>query len=202
MKRKRTNRYLFPIALILVLAFPYQGKAQNNSDRLKPNNAISLYGGAGITMQSSQLFMEQRDFYPNYVVGLQWRPNHQLFMELESGFVTIGRESLAVDSTGFGMTDYKASLSAVPLLLVFTMRIKGIDLSGGAGISKVYSTIEAFNTPMKANRWFYTYYVAVGHSFQFKRFCIQPRANLYSFSKLDKTIVGVSLITSYDFYSR
>jgi hypothetical protein len=200
MKLKRINTYLFPIALILVLAF--HCKAQNNSNRLRPDNAISLYGGAGITLQSNQLLSGQRDFYPNYVLGLQWRPNHQLFMGLESGSVTIEKESIAIDSTNFGMTAYNASLSALPLLLVFTMRIKGIDLSGGLGISKVYSTIEAFNAPMKANRWFYTYYVAVGHSFQLKRFSIQPRATIYSFSRLDKTIAGISLLVSYDFFSR
>ena len=192
-KRKET--------MILIIFIVFSGSLVSQSEKVKKPSTYALlfYGGTGISKQTSQSTYGKAYITPLYTLGIQWRPNHLLSIGIESGYANIEKKTEENVLTEYGTTLFNASLSEMPIVLIYNMRIEHIDISGGLGISNVISRIEAFNTQTKTNRWFYTYYAAIGVNFPVKSMTFLVRANLFSFEKLNKTIAGVGLLISYDF---
>lgn len=72
-----------------------------------------------------------------YTFRLMWEPEHRLAMGLESGYYTV----YSLDRPGG-----TAKLSAVPLLLSFRIRVlPDFYLSGGPGLTIMYSNVSVFN---------------------------------------------------------
>jgi len=187
---------------ILILVFTMIAgllSAQTETAKGSSGFALSVYGGTGFTKQISHPKNNGTIFHPSFLYGFQWKANHLVSIGIESGYVTIDTKTEENVSSAYGTTSFHASLSAIPYIPVYHMRIKHIDVSGGIGISNVTSAMEAFNTQINTSRWFYTYYAAIGYSYSVKRLNISARANLYSFDKMKTTIAGASIVITYDF---
>ncbi len=89
-----------------------------------------------------------------YSLRLLWYPDHRLRMGLESGWTTLYSYELKNVETSFGETDASLSLSAVPLLAVFSMQIIGpISLSAGVGGYIVRSHAKSFDVTVDITRF-------------------------------------------------
>ncbi len=89
-----------------------------------------------------------------YSLRLLWYPDHRLRLGLESGWTTLYSYELKDVETSFGETDASLSLSAVPLLAVFSMQIVGpISLSAGIGGYIVRSHAKSFDVTVDITRF-------------------------------------------------
>ncbi len=85
---------------------------------------------------------------------LLWHPDHRLRFGVESGWTRFYTYELRGVETTFGATDASLSLSAVPLLAVFSMQIHdAITLFAGAGGYFVRSHATSFGTTVDVTRF-------------------------------------------------
>jgi hypothetical protein len=78
---------------------------------------------------------------------LSWLPDHRLRVGVETGWTRFYSYDLRDVETSFGTTDASLSLSAVPLLLVFSMPVAGsLQLHAGTGGYYVRSHATSFGS--------------------------------------------------------
>jgi hypothetical protein len=166
----------------------------------KPDSlfSISVDATPGLTANIESGKITQVNFAPSF--RLFWKPNHLLNIGIETSFLKLDRETRTNIETEFGTTYFKAKLNAIPILLVFNMKVWHVDVYGGMGVSYVTSKVEAFDTKVIAHIWRYAYCFGVGYTYPIKRFGIGVEARMYSFAKLEKTMIGIMPKLTYDFY--
>jgi hypothetical protein len=85
---------------------------------------------------------------------LLWYPDHRLRMGVESGWTRFYSYDLKDVATSFGTTDASLSLSAIPLVAVFSMSLGGsVTLYAGAGGYFVRSHASSFGTTVDVTRF-------------------------------------------------
>ncbi|MBE0645317.1 MAG: hypothetical protein IH600_14640 [Bacteroidetes bacterium] len=85
---------------------------------------------------------------------LLWHPDHRLRLGVESGWTRFYTYKRTDVETSFGTTDASLSLSAVPLLAVFSMQIHGaVTLFAGSGGYFVRSHAVSFGTTVDVTRF-------------------------------------------------
>ena len=89
-----------------------------------------------------------------FSAALEWHPGARLRLALESGWTTFYSYELTAVDTPFGTTDASLSLSAVPLLAVFSMPIiSSFTLHGGTGGYFVRSHATSFGETVDVVRF-------------------------------------------------
>jgi hypothetical protein len=187
------NKYC-PLALGLLLAFNVVLHAEKRDSVF----ALSIEVTPGLTTNIESGKINQLNFAPSLRVF--WKPNHLLNIGIETSLLKLDRESRTNVESEFGTTSFKAALNALPVLLIFNMKVLHIDVYGGIGASYITSKVDAFNTKVIAHIWRYTYCCGVGYTYPLKRFGIGIEARMYSFAKLEKTMIGIMPKLTYDFY--
>ena len=123
-------------------------------------------------------------------IRVLWEPNHLLNIGLESSYLTMLKQDSSIVSTSFGTTIYKARLNAIPILLVFNMKVAKIDLYYGIGLSYVTSRLEAFSDRVIVSNWYYCYDLAIAYKYPLsKKIDIGIEAKSYFFPKLPAGVV-------------
>jgi hypothetical protein len=80
------------------------------------------------------------------------------------------------------------------------MNLYGIGIYGGLGTTYVTSSIEAMNSRINVNNWYYTYYLGIGYNYYFSdSFGIGFEADIYTFSLMQVRSGGLKLKLNYDF---
>lgn len=131
-----------------------------------------------------------------------WKPNHKLNIGVESAYLSISKHDSDLVSSSFGNTIFKARMNAIPVLLVFNMKILKIDLYAGIGLSNITSRLEAFQDKVIVKDWYYTYNLGVGYSYPLsKNFRIGIEAKAYFFPRIQKISEGMVINISYSFLS-
>jgi hypothetical protein len=187
------NKYC-PLAIALLFAITVVLHAEKRDSLF----AISIDVTPGLTTNFESGKLNQLNFAPSMRVF--WKPNHLLNIGFETSLLKLDRESRTNVESEFGPTSLKAALNAIPLLMVFNMKILHIDVYGGIGASYVTSKVNAFNTKVIAHIWRYTYCFGVGYTYPLKRIGIGIEARMYSFAKLEKTMIGIMPKLTYDLY--
>jgi hypothetical protein len=89
-----------------------------------------------------------------FTARICWHPDHRLRVGMESGWTRFYTYDLKDVETSFGRTDASLSLSAVPLLVVFSMPVLGsFTLSGGTGGYLVRSHATSFSKTVDVQRF-------------------------------------------------
>ncbi len=126
--------------------------------------------------------------------------NHHLNIGLETGYLTISKLDSTIVSTPYGDTTFKARLNAIPLLLVFNMKVSKIDLYYGLGISYLTTHLEAFDEKVKVGNWYYCTNIAIAYKYPItKNIGIGIEAKSYFFPKLQTVTSGLSINLNYQF---
>ncbi|MFZ1729472.1 MAG: hypothetical protein WBQ23_03900 [Bacteroidota bacterium] len=97
---------------------------------------------------------------------LLWYSDHRLRMGLESGWTRFYSYQLTDVETSFGRTDASLSLSAIPVLAVFSMAVgSAVVLYGGAGGYFVRSHATSFGTTVDVTRFSQGWMAAVSYDY-------------------------------------
>ncbi len=188
------------LLLFFLYVFTQKVNAQEKSSSDNKNFALSATIGNGLTaiIAYNNSFADNIFYSPS--VRLLWKPNHLLNIGVESAYLTVSKQDSTLASTAFGETALRARLNAIPLLVVFNMKISKIDLYYGIGISSVTSRLEAFGDRVVVTNWYYCYNLAIAYSYPIARNIeIGIEAKSYFFPKLQKISGGLHVNLSYYF---
>jgi hypothetical protein len=166
----------------------------------KKGFALSASIGSGYiaNIDQEKSFNENIFFSPS--VRVMWKPNHRLNIGVETAYLTVSKLDSTLQSTPFGSTILKARLNAIPLLLVFNMKIAKIDLYYGIGVSYTTSHLQAFEERIVVSNWYYCYNFGFAYNRSItKNLELGIESKTYFFPKLQKVSSGLELILSYRF---
>ena len=162
--------------------------------------ALSATIGNGLTYNIQNQNPLLGNIFYSPTIRLLWEPNHRLNIGLESGYLTISKLDSTIVSTPYGDTTFKARLNAIPLLLVFNMKVSKINLFYGMGISYLTTRLEAFDEKVKVGNWYYCYNIAIAYKYPVtKNIGIGIEAKSYFFPKLQTVTSGLSINLNYQF---
>lgn len=174
--------------------------SQNNN--LKNTNfTLNISFGNSLIANFDNEIIHLNSFYYSPNLRVLWKPNHLLNIGVESAYLTISKQDSDQVSTSFGNTIFKARLNAIPILLVFNMKISKLDLYSGIGVSNIISRLEAFEEKVFVNDWYYCYNLGIGYSQSLtKDFEIGIDAKSYFFPRIQKISGGIAVTISYYFF--
>lgn len=188
------------LLIILIHLFVItNGLSQEEKPVLK-KFALNATIGNGIIANFGNNTHSINNIYYAPTLRVLWKPNHILNIGIETGYLTISKQDSDLVSTSFGNTIFKARINAIPVLLVFNMKISKIDLYAGIGISSITSRLEAFQDKVIVNDWYYAYNLGIGYSFPIsKDFHIGIETKTYFFPRIQKISGGLVINFSYSF---
>lgn len=151
---KHTN---FPFLALFVLLIATSSQAQDIVGvRSDTTAAIGLTLGGGFTfypMPYEAPFEIDRERY-GFSLRLTLYPSRRLRLSVESGWTAFYSYELRDVETSFGRTDASLSLTAIPLLVVFSMPVIGsLALHGGTGGYFVRSHAVSFDQTVDVVRF-------------------------------------------------
>jgi len=162
----------------------------SESARTDTTFSFSIDLSAGITANQNDL--NDVHFLPS--LGFYWNPDHLLSIGLEVSHIRLKESRLRNVESEFGTTDFQGTLKGYPMLLVFTMPVTYVDVYGGIGLANVESGVDAFDKNVTTRYWYYCYYFSTGYQYKLSdRVNTGIRFRLYSFPKLEQTVLGMTL---------
>ena len=86
-------------------------------------------------------------------VRVMWNPEHLLSVGLETGYQYLYSIDVSDYSTDYGTTQFSASMYAVPIFMVFSMKIApNVKLTAGSGMYLLYNSGELFGDNLISNQ--------------------------------------------------
>lgn len=150
-------------------------------------NAYSLY-------LDNKYEIKDKEYSPTF--RFIWKPNHNLSLGVESGYVPILIEDFKKDNSKF-----EGKMYAIPILFNLTYDLYIAYLFAGFGPSLINSKITALNEVINSNIWAGTYNYGLGLKIPFSRnFSIGVEAQGFYFSKINKIVAQAGLNLTYGFY--
>ena len=187
------------IIFLILIAFTLNINAQET----KPNNkgfALSFNIGNGLIANIDAKNNLTDNIFYSPSIRVLWEPNHLLNIGIESSYLTMLKQDSSTVSTTFSSTIFRARLNAIPILLVFNMKVAKIDLYYGIGLSYVTSKLEAFNDRVEVSNWYYCYDLAIAYKYPLsKSIDIGIEAKSYFFPKVLKISGGAVINFTYTF---
>jgi hypothetical protein len=169
---------------------------QKNS--LKKGYSLSVSIGNGIIANIDQHKKFNENIFYSPSLRLLWKPDHILNIGIESAYMTVSKQDSTLTSTAFGATVLKARLNAIPIMLVFNMKVLKVDLYYGIGLGYVTSRLEAFGEKVVVSNWYYCYDIAIAYTHPLtKKIDIGIEGKSYFFPKLQKVSGGIVVNFSY-----
>lgn len=160
--------------------------------------SVTIGNGFNYNIQNQKPVMDNIFYSP--AIRLLWEPNHLLNIGVETGYLTISKQDSTIVSTPYGQTIFKARLNAIPLLLVFNMKVSKINLYYGLGVSYLTTHLQAFDEKVVVGNWYYCYNVALAYNYPLsKNVNIGIEAKSYFFPKLQTMTGGVAINLNYKF---
>lgn len=190
------KRFLF-LSLLLVIVLVTKAQEKTSPEK---KYALSATIGNGLmyNIQNRETIFGNLFLSPS--VRIMWKPNHLLNIGIESGYLTVSKQDSIIVSTPFDSTSFKARLNAIPILLVFNMKVAKIDLFYGMGLSYLTTRLEAFDERVVVGNWYYCYNIALAYNYPItKNIDIGIEAKSYFFPKLQTLTGGISINLSYQF---
>ena len=124
--------------LIISLLFAVTAIAQNT------DTTYSLTTEIGVGYSRYFTTMDYNDLNKNGFAGtfrVMWNPEHLLSIGLETGYQYLYSIDVSGYTTEFGTTDFSASMYAVPINVVFAMKVTpNIKLSVSSGMYLLYNS--------------------------------------------------------------
>jgi len=188
----------FLLSFFFLTSFLFINAQEKGSSEKQFALSATFGNGLNYNIQNQNSVLDNIFYSPT--IRLLWEPNHRLNIGLESGYLTISKLDSTIVSTPYGDTTFKARLNAIPLLLVFNMKVSKIDLYYGLGISYLTTHLEAFDEKVKVGNWYYCYNFAIAYKYPITRnIGIGIEAKSYFFPKLQTVTSGLSINLNYQF---
>lgn len=189
------------VLLLIFFNFGLIVNVISQNEKIKNTNfALNITIGNGLIANFDNEISHLNSLYYSPTLRVLWKPNHLLNIGMESAYLSISKQDSDLVSTSFGNTIFKARLNAIPILLVFNMKISKLDIYSGIGISYLTSRLEAFQEKVVVNDWYYCYNLGIGYSHSLsKDFEIGIEAKSYFFPRIQKISGGIVVNISYYF---
>jgi hypothetical protein len=132
------------LIIALVVLISNRPGCHGQGDTARGEYAIDIYAGGGISLYAADA---SRPAYLNTEINtagfagtfrVMWKPDHLLSVGIESGFANFYSYRF-----GSNLTDGRVHLTAIPLLLIWSMPVKkNVSVSVGYGSYLLNSTLE------------------------------------------------------------
>ena len=131
---------------------------------------------------------------------LMWHPDHRLRIGLESGWTAFYHYALKDVETSFGSTDSSLSLSAIPMLVVFSMPLAGsLQLHAGTGGFFVRSHATSFGSTVDVTAFSQGWMAAASWTLtEWEGVRIESEVKWYGATQFDDGVVVFQLQGSVD----
>ncbi len=97
-------------------------------------------------------------------VRLKWGSSNLLGIGVETGWIPVSSTKNSALLSEFGTMNVSASLSAVPVLAVFSIQRMGIQLHAGLGYYRMNSTVTIAGSTMQSSEWNLGYILSLGYA--------------------------------------
>jgi hypothetical protein len=130
-----------------------------------------------------------------------WNTNTLLNIGIESAFITIMKDQQYNQNTDFGITNFEALMTALPISLIFDMNIWKFNLYAGFGAAYIESYINAFDdnssSSIIAGNYIYglEYFISLT-----ERLKVGLEAKLYYITSINKYLPGACISIGYDVF--
>ncbi len=161
--------------------------------------SVEISAGPAVRIHSTGKTVDNFSFAP--ALRILWEPNHLLDLGLGTAFLNLEKEEKKNISNEFGITDFRAGLTGIPIIFISRMHLWKVELSGGIGASWVHSNLTAFGNTVEANQWYQCYYFALGYEYTLTgKMGIGTEFFSFSMPKIDQQKIGIMFKFSYDLY--
>lgn len=157
--------YNNPWIFFIVLFLPYIGTAQ------EPEHAATTFrvfveagGGYAYKLTNPKIISGdyKRDGFTG-TVRLKWGSSNLLGVGIESGWLPISTQSDHNAPSEFGKITIAASLSAIPVMAIFSMQRMGLQLHTGLGYYRVNAVATVMGVTMESSEWNLGYLLSLGY---------------------------------------
>jgi len=97
-------------------------------------------------------------------VRLKWGTSNLLGVGIETGWLPLSTTTNNALANEFGPVDLKASLTAIPLLGLFSIQRFGVQLHTGIGYYRVNSVVTMSGSTNESSEWDLGYMIALGYA--------------------------------------
>jgi Outer membrane protein beta-barrel domain len=97
-------------------------------------------------------------------IRLKWGTSALLGVGIETGWMPISGTTNSSLASEFGPVDLKASLTAIPLLALFSLQRFGVQLHSGIGYYRVNSRVTVGGSTNESSEWDLGFMVALGYA--------------------------------------
>jgi hypothetical protein len=150
------KKTLLVVLLFFVCSFGLLSMTNNNKIDTLKNHSIDVFLGGGFVRNT----IPENTFSPNAIrsglagtVRIMWQPEHLLSIGLETGLFHVSTITQTLP-TQSGTTEIKSVWSAMPIMLVFSMRtIDRFYLTAGVGNYNLIATNTIDNSRVGSNQF-------------------------------------------------
>ena len=135
------------------------------------------------------------------LVKVMWNPEHLLSIGLETGYQYLYSIDISNYDTEFGTTEFKASMYAVPVFIVFAMKVApNVKLTAGTGMHLLYNSGEIFGDKIQSNQISIGAHAGVAYTYPINNSMSIGGELIYSYiSKLQDQTIAIQFLFVYDF---
>jgi hypothetical protein len=191
------HKTLISIIFLCVLVFP------QTKDTLY---YLTVDIGAGYSRYITTLDDENLD-QNGYggTIRIMWHPEHLLSLGFESGYQYLYRLGGQVKLAEAGISDVRASMVSIPIMVIFSMKIfpehlSNLEIKSGLGVFLLYNRGSAFGASIKNSQISIGYSAAVTYLQPISDvLLIGGEINYLNISKIQDSAILFQLMLSYKF---
>ena len=194
-----SKKTLISILIFTFIAISSRCFGQTTDTTYKVNAVVGL----GYSYFLSSL-SELNGFNPhsfNATARIMWQPEHLLRVGIESGYLSFYTYKQSGFTSEYGTTDVKSSLSAVPIILIFSMELfKEFEVSTGGGVYFLFSEIDSYDNKVSSSIFSTGYYSSVSYYYLLnKDIKVGGELKYYYISKIEDADISLQFVLKYNF---
>ena len=137
----------------------------------------------------------------NATAKVMWQPEHLLRVGIESGYLSFYSYKQSSFTSEYGTTEVKSSLSAVPIILVFSMELfDNFEMASGVGVYFLFSEIDSYNNKVSSSVFSNGYYASLSYLHPLNDdLSIGGELKYYYLSKIEDANLSMQLVVKYSF---
>ncbi len=140
--------------LIVIISAAISLNAEDNVDSPDRGFVFEITGGWSRKIYSD--LSDSASYSPNgFPISFRtvWQPEHLLNIGIETGLIKVSSYNRAKLETEYGLVNTKATLRAIPVLLVLGMTRWNFEISAGIGAYYVVADIESDKYGLSQSSW-------------------------------------------------
>jgi len=156
------------ICLFILSAFIKSEELDSDSNRKGFGFSMETMGGYSYNLQNFKFKAKRLSMSPS--VRLLWNSNRRLDIGIESMYLKIAESDVEVEADNLGKGKISAKLEAIPILLVFKMKLLHLDWTAGIGTAFMMSNVEILDDETKTTTWHYCFKIGLGYTYDFSKY--------------------------------